>query len=82
MKALRIIPADSICPHCQCGYMVTSTMYASCKQIGLHSRKIPAKCDNCGKRGHVVKSYIGVEVDVAPEQPSNQPNLFPNLHSV
>jgi len=82
MKALRIIPEDSLCPHCQIGYMVTSTMRKRDGKPGRHTRKLPAKCDNpaCRKPGSVVKRYIGVEIEVSEH--SNQPNLFPELQSL
>lgn len=83
MKQIRIIPKDSLCEACKVGMMITSTMYADRKQIGLHSRKIPAKCDNCGKRGHVVKSYIGVEVDEMPVDSNPlQPDLLADLQAL
>jgi hypothetical protein len=80
MKQLRIIPEDSLCPHCQMGYMVTSTMRKCDIKPGRHIRKLPAKCDYCGKPGPVVKRYVGVEVEVKDN--TNQPNLFPELQSL
>lgn len=76
MNHIRIIPKDSLCPHCGLGMMITSTMKESGKKLGLHSRKLPAKCDNCGKPGSVVKAYIGV---IAPSKdPIDQSYLFPD----
>lgn len=74
MKEIRIIPKDSLCPHCGLGMMITSTMRERGKKLGLHSRKLPAKCDNCHKPGSVVKAYIGIEVQ--SKQDSDQTYLF------
>lgn len=65
MNHIRIIPKDSLCPHCELGMMITSTMKAKGKKLGPHWRKIPAKCDNCGKPGSVAKTYVGI---IAPSK--------------
>lgn len=76
MKQIRIIPEGSLCPHCGQGMMITSTMKESGKKLGLHSRKLPAKCDTCGKPGSVVKNYIGIVVE--SKEPPDQSFLFPD----
>jgi hypothetical protein len=80
MKKIIAILKTKLCPACGRGAMISDGLVRSVTTgefLGRRYRKCSnPKCDHTDKS---IETYVGVEVEVEPEDQINQPCLFPEF---